>query len=279
MPSLLRTHRDLILLFAAALCLRGFIPLVYDAPLVGDAKEYYVNSQTLENTVGLFPYEHWYQRTPAYMAFLHVTHQSLALQILLSTLTCVLLELLYRRGGWVLAFYPPGIMYANVYMKETLLVFLFVLAAWLLRDRKRWLLVALPLIFTGFISYGGVWEYNEAFAAGQRSLIHRLYILWRPDYHFFILIPHPPQWLESLLRGTFVLAYVPVLFLFLRRIRWQDYELWIVAGISLLSVFSFGNERFREPAMPFVLGFVTPIVIDIAKTGWARLNTLITPER
>jgi len=70
-----------------------------------------------------------------------------------------------------------------------------------------------------------------------------------------------------------------VLFLFLRRIRWQDYELWIVVGISLLSVFSFGNERFREPAMPFVLGFVTPIAIDMTKNGWTWLNRLITPGR
>ena len=276
---MLKRHRNLLLLFAAALALRGIIPLVYDAPLVGDAREYYINSQTLENTVGLWPYEHWYQRTPAYMAFLHITHQSLLLQILLSALTCVLLDLQYPRAGWALALYPPGIMYANVYMKETLLVFLFVLAAWLLRDRKRWLLLVFPVIFAGFISYGGVWEYNETFAAGQRSLIHRLYILWRPDYHFLILIPHPPQLLESFLRGTFVLAYVPIMFLFLRHIRWRDPELWIVVGISLLSAFSFGNERFREPAMPFVLGFVTPIAIELVNTGYARLAALRTIRR
>jgi len=268
--------RELLMLFAFAFALRGIIPLVYDAPLVGDAREYYINSQTLENTAHLFPYEHWYQRTPAYMVFLHLTHQSLLVQILLSALSCVLLELLYRRAGWALALYPPGIMYANVYMKETLLVFLFIGVVYLLRHHKTWLVIVLPLIFTGFISYGGVWEYNENFAQGQRSLIHRLYILWRPDYHFMILIPHPPTWLESFLRGTFVLAYVPTIFLFLRYIRWRDLELWIVVGVSLLSVASFGNERFREPAMPFVLGFVTPIAIRLTRTGWSRLNALLT---
>jgi hypothetical protein len=213
------------------------------------------------------------------MLFLHFTHQSLLVQILLSAFSCVLLELLYRHGGWALAFYPPSIMYANVYMKETLLVFLFLLAAVLLRDRKRWLIIVLPLIFTGFVSYGGVWEYNEAFSAGQRSLIHRLYILWRPDYHFMILIPHPPQWLEAVLRGTFALAYIPTMFLFLRYIRWRDPELWIAVGVSLLSAFSFGNERFREPAMPFVLGFVAPIAILHIRSGVARLNVLLTSAR
>ncbi len=257
--------RSLLLLFGIALALRLVLHVAYTPPLVGDAKEYYYNSQTLENTVGQFPYAHWYQRTPAYMAFLHFTGQSLLLQILLSALTCVLLELLYRYGGWVYAFYTPSIMYSNVYMKETLLVFLFVLAVYLLRERKWWLLVALPAIFAGFVSYGGVWEYNEAIAAGQRSFVHRVTILWRPEWHFTILAPAPPEWLEVLLRGSFILFYVPLILLFIRKVRLTDFEFWLVALFSLVAIFSFGNERFREPVMPFIIGFVTPFALDLLK--------------
>lgn len=270
--------RTLLWIFGTALALRLAIYLFYTAPLVGDAREYFINSQTLENTVRLFPYQHWYQRSPAYMAFLHLTGQSLLLQIVLSALTCVLLELMYRHAGWVYAFYPPGIMYANVYMKETLLVFLFVAAVYLLRKRKWWLLLALPAIFSGFVSYGGVWEYNEAFAVGQRSFVHRVYILWRPEWHFTILIPAPPPWLELLLRGTFILFFIPLVLLFIRKVKFTDFELWLVAGFTLVAIFSFGNERFREPAMPFVVGYVTPIAVEMLGRLRSMLAGAGTPD-
>jgi hypothetical protein len=183
----------------------------------------------------------------------------------------VLLERLYTYGGWVYAFYLPSIMYSNVYMKETLRVFLFVLAVYLLRNHKGWLLLVLPAIFAGFVSYGGVWEHNEAYAAGQRSFVHRLYILWRPEWHFTILIPTPPQWLEVLLRGTFILFYVPLILLFIRNVKLTDFEFWLVTIFSLMAVFSFGNERFREPVVPFIIGYVTPIALCLLK----RLRTLV----
>jgi hypothetical protein len=72
-------QQSLLILFGIAVGLRLILFLAYTPPLVGDAKEYYYNSQTLENTVRHFPYDQWYQRTPAYMAFLHVTGQSLLL--------------------------------------------------------------------------------------------------------------------------------------------------------------------------------------------------------
>lgn len=264
LPSIRPTARTLLWIFGVAFAVRLALHVAYTPPLIGDAHEYYYNSQTLDNTVGQFPYEHWYQRSPVYTGFLHLTGQSLLVQILLAALTCVVLELLYRRAGWAYAFYPPGIMYANVYMKETLLIFLFVLVAYLLRNHKWWLLLALPVIFAGFISYGGVWEYNTAVAAGQRSFIHRVYILWRPEWHFTILIPTPPPWLELILRGSFILVYVPVVILFIRKVTFSDFEFWLVTGFSLVAVFSFGNERFREPVMPFIIGYVTPIAAGLA---------------
>lgn len=266
------SSRNLLTIFLVALALRLGLYLAYTPPLVGDAEEYFINSQTLENTAHHFPYEHWYQRTPVYMTFLHIVHQSLLPQIILSALTCVLLELLYPYAGWVFTFYTPGIMYSNVYMKETLLVFLFVLAVYLLRHHKWWLLLVLPLIFAGFVSYGGVWEYNSEFAAGQRSFIHRLTILWRPEWHFTILVPYPPAWLEVLLRGTFILFYFPLLFLFVRKVKLTDFELWLVLGFSLVAVFSFGNERFREPVMPFIIGYVTPVAAGMIRSASAILT-------
>ena len=266
------TSRTLLTVFLVAFVIRLGLYLAYTPPLVGDAEEYYINSQTLENTARHFPYEHWYQRTPVYMGFLHICHQNLLPQIVLSAATCSLVESMYPYGGWVYALYTPGIMYSNVYMKETLLVFLFVLAAFLFRRHRWWLLLVLPLIFAGFVSYGGVWEYNAEFAAGQRSFIHRLTILWRPEWHFTILVPNPPAWLEIVLRGTFILFYFPLVFLFLRKVKLTDFELWLVTGFSLVAIFSFGNERFREPVMPFIIGYVAPIAAAMIRAAKASLS-------
>jgi hypothetical protein len=270
--------KRLLMIFALALGVRLLMYIVYTPPLIGDPREYYINSMSMENTVRLFPYQHWYERTPVYMAFLHFTGRSLLIQILLSALTCVLLELQYRHAGWVYALYLPSIFFANGYLKETLLIFLFVLAVLLLRRHPWWLLLVLPAIFAGFISYGGVMEYNAEFAAGQRSIIYRIYVMWRPEWPFAVLIPHPPEWLATLLRGIYILFYVPLMVIFIRNIRWTDLELWLFAGFVLLAIFSFGNERYREPVMPFLIGYVTPIALYLLQRGYAALRPATRPD-
>lgn len=166
-PSFSNKALRLAILFVVALALRLIFHLLYTPPLIGDALEYYFNSQTLENVVRMFPYDHWYERTPVCMAFLYITNQNLLIQIILSAATCVLLELLYRHARWVYAFYLPSIFFSNTYVKEPLLIFLFVTAAYLLRNHRSWLLIVLPAIFAGFISYGDVWRYNAEMSMRQ----------------------------------------------------------------------------------------------------------------
>ena len=257
--------RNLIYLFLIAFGVRIIINIFYAPELIGDAEEYFINSQTLENTAQHFPYNHWYERTPVYMLFLHITGQSLFIQIILSALTCVLLEKLYKYSGWIYCFYLPSIFYSNVYMKTTLLTFLFVWLVYLFRNRKLWLIIILPLVFAGFISYGGVIDYNLKVAAGQTSFTIRLWKLWRPDWYYTIFIQYPPIWLEFLIKNLFMIYYIPALIIFIRKIKFSNYEFWIVIFISLVAIFSFGNERYREPAMPFIIGFITPYLIEYFK--------------
>jgi hypothetical protein len=251
--------RLLGMIFIVAFVLRFGLHLAYTPPLTSDAREYFINSQTLENTARHFAYDRWYERTPAYMAYLHLTQQSLFIQILLSALTCVLIEVLYRSAGWVYVFYLPSIVFSNMYLKETLLIFLFVLAVYVFRNRKLWLVFVLPVVFSGFISYGGVFEHNAAIAAdASRSISDKLYGLWRPEWNYIFFVPEPAEWLTWLLRGGYYLFYGPVMFLFLRHVRLTDFEAWLALGISVVGVFAFGVERYREPVMPFIIGFVVP---------------------
>jgi hypothetical protein len=66
--------------------------------------------------------------------------------------------------------------------------------------------------------------------------------------------------------------------IFIRNIRWTDLELWLFAGFMLLAIFSFGNERYREPVMPFLIGYVTPIALYLLQRGYAALRPATRPD-
>lgn len=268
-----------ILIFALALSVRIGLHLAYTPPLTSDAREYFINSQSLTNEARHFSYDHWYQRTPAYVLYLHLTQQSMIIQILLSALTCVLLEILYRHAGLVFAFYLPSIAFSNLYMKETLLVFLFVLAVVLLRNHKIWLILVLPIIFAGFVSYGSVIDYNSQLAqASARSVSDKLFVLWRPEWNYLFLVERPPYWFTWILRGSFYVFYIPVMFLFIRKVRLMDFEVWLALGITVIAILGLANERYREPVMPFVIGFVVPHALESIRNIKSHLSTLGHPS-
>jgi len=262
-------------IFLTAFAVRFGLYSVYTPPLLYDAREYYINSQTLENTARHLPYDHWYERTPAYMLFLHLVRQNLVVQIFLSALTCVLLELLYRHSGWFYAFYLPGICYSNMYMKETLLVFFFVGAVYVFRKHRGWLVLVLPLLFASFLSYGAVWEYNKQhIRILDRVFTEHIWALWKPEWGYSDFVPEPAPWLSWLLRGLFFIYYTPVMFLFLRKIRIGDFELWIVLGLTVVAILSFGIARYREAAMPFIVGYAAPYLIQAANRARIHLAGL-----
>jgi hypothetical protein len=47
-----------------------------------------------------------------------------------------------------------------------------------------------------------------------------------------------------------------------------------VTGVSLVAIFAFGNERFREPVMPFIIGFVAPIAMEMVQ----KLQKILTRD-
>ena len=106
-----------------------------------DSREYYLNSKNL--SVEYSPYaekgfEHtnWYEHSPAYVLYLHLTYRSLFVQLALSVITVWFLWNINKIAGWMLCFYPVHIINAGYYHKETLMIFLIVSAIYFLRDKK-----------------------------------------------------------------------------------------------------------------------------------------------
>ena len=91
-----------------------------------DAKAHYETSINLEvpkyaqETIG---YKDWWVRTPVYVLYLHLTHQSLLFQILISAFTVLLLYKINPLAGWIFCFYPQSIILSFQYNKEVLIWF------------------------------------------------------------------------------------------------------------------------------------------------------------
>jgi hypothetical protein len=96
-----------------------------------DSWEYYYNSQELQvwdRAAERLGYAEWYYRTPAYTLFLYLIRpdNAIAVQIIISSLTVLLLYKLNYKAGWMFCFYPISIFGSFQYMKETLLIFLII---------------------------------------------------------------------------------------------------------------------------------------------------------
>ena len=92
-----------------------------------DAKAHYETSINLEvpkyaqETIG---YKNWWERSPVYVLYLHVTCQSLLIQIIVGSLTVLILYKLNPLAGWLWCFYPQSIILSFQYNKETILWFI-----------------------------------------------------------------------------------------------------------------------------------------------------------
>ena len=92
-----------------------------------DAKAHYETSINLEvpkyaqETIG---YKDWWERSPVYVYYLHITGQSLLIQIILSSITVLILYRINPFAGWLFCFYPQSIILSFNFNKETLLFFI-----------------------------------------------------------------------------------------------------------------------------------------------------------
>jgi len=131
-------------IFAVALTIRIITMLIFSqyfddySHKESDAKAHYETSINLEvpkeqqETIG---YKDWWVRTPVYVLYLHLTHQSLLLQILISAFTVLLLYKINPLAGWIFCFYPQSIILSFNFNKETLLWFVLAILLYAIHFR------------------------------------------------------------------------------------------------------------------------------------------------
>ena len=122
-----------LVIFVAAFLIRIITMLIFSCYFdnyshkESDAKAHYETSINLEvpkESQERIGYKDWWVRTPVYVLYLHLTHQSLLLQILISAFTVLLLYKINPLSGWIFCFYPQSIILSFQYNKEVLIWFI-----------------------------------------------------------------------------------------------------------------------------------------------------------
>jgi hypothetical protein len=133
-----------LIIFAVALAIRIITMLIFSqyfdnySHKESDAKAHYLTSINLEvpkESQEVIGYKDWWVRTPVYVLYLHLTHQSLLLQILISTFTVLLLYKINPLAGWIFCFYPQSIILSFNFNKETLLWFVLAILLYVIHFR------------------------------------------------------------------------------------------------------------------------------------------------
>ena len=133
-----------LIIFAVALAIRIIAMFIFSqyfdnySHKESDAKAHYETSINLEvpkesqETIG---YKDWWVGTPVYALYLHLTHQSLLFQILISAFTVLLLYKINPLAGWIFCFYPQSIILSFNFNKETLLWFVLAMLLYVIHFR------------------------------------------------------------------------------------------------------------------------------------------------
>lgn len=230
-----------------------------------DSMEYYqtsINFEPPEIIRLLLGYNYWYERTPAYILFLHLIHREIFIQIIISSFSVVLLYRINKIAGWLWCFYLQEIMYSFQYAKESLLLFFIILSIYYLKNNKRWLIILIPLIIIPFSSFGGVIRFNHNYGQGFLS---NLWNLWKPAFDITVVYS---KWFVYLQ----VIPYSIVFFYFLRNVKLFSLEFCIAAGLSIVYGIIYGQPRYREPFMPLLLLYIADPLFVYCKNLMKRLK-------
>ena len=233
----------IIYLILIALILRFGAMYFYDRPIRSDGLEYYNNSKELTITDNKYGYDHWYERTPAYVLYLHLTQRNIYLQILISVLTGLLAFQIHPAMGWIYCFYPNHIALSYQYYKETLLIFFVVLIIRFMKEKPLECYILLMLAILPFQSFGGVLDFNFAKSQGYTW---NMWKMWSPS---FLPVLQYGEWWNYLL----ALPYLIIMFLFIRRVEIISWPFLFVLSVSLCYAFTCGSPRYKEILFPAIL--------------------------
>ena len=207
-----------------------------------DAVEYYYNSVDFQVLPGA-TYTNWYERTPAYVLFLHLIQRQLLIQILLSSIAVVLMFKMNKLAGWLWCFYPFDVISSFQYHKECLLVFLIIGLIYLFRERRNWLLL-IPLIMIPFGSSPAI-----VMAKSHTGFINNIWEIWKPMYISDMGLINTVLMFQ-------IPFYVLLMFLFIRKVPIISIEIALCVIFTGIYVFNYAIPRYHEPLIPLIVLFV-----------------------
>jgi hypothetical protein len=231
--------KSMLLVFLIAFSIRFLFSFIHSPFVCFDSKEYYYNSQELTvmpEAQTRFGYSNWYERTPVYTLYLHITHQSLLIQMIISAVGVVLMWRLNPLAGLIWCFYVPDILHSSTYWKTSLLCSLIIGLITLIKD-KRMLLVSVLVLMTGFISYTNVINYNAGLSKGFMS---NVFEMWKPSWAIW---GNP---IFAVIQGLFFLYFI-------RNVNWKSFEVAIVVTFTIIYGLIYAHTGMREPLMPILI--------------------------
>lgn len=266
-PFDLKDICNLIFVFLIAFTIRIIFWKIYGglfSSIDGDTLEYVLTSVNLKpnNVFKLtWNYSEWYQRTPVYVLFLHIIHRKLIFQIILSSISCVLMYRMNKTAGLLWTIYLQDIIYSFNYNKESLLLFCVILFMYLFRNRRFWLVIIIPIIFSGFTSYGGVITSSISFSKG---MMLNFWHLWQPSFNISVGYSKNFVYFEAL-------PYVIAMIYFIRHIKLLSVEFIIFSFLSIMYGVLYAEPRHRELFMPLLILYIAePLRITICNFNFRK---------
>ncbi|RPI19696.1 MAG: hypothetical protein EHM58_00390 [Ignavibacteriae bacterium] len=247
--------KKLLLILLIAFSVRYLTSELLGGPFISfdhyDSMEYLytsINFNVYPYFQQVYNYHHWYERTPTYVLFLHIIHRELIIQILICSLSTVLMYKMNKLAGWIWCFYPQDIIYSFQYGKEGLLIFCCIAAIYLLRYHRKWLLIAIPLIVIGFSSSANV--VGSCQQTMSFGFMNNIWELWKPAFNTSIYYSKWFVYIQAI-------PYLILMWYFLRNVNFFSTEIFLIILFTIVYSFMYSCQRYREPLMPLIILFVT----------------------
>lgn len=270
--NFLLQNKEVIFIFSAAFIIRlffwnwlGSLFNAYNA----DTIEYYITSFNFEPHTffkSMWSYEHWYQRTPLYVIFLHLINRELIIQIIISSIGCALMYKLNKLAGVLWVIYLQDIIYSFNYNKECLLLFCIILSIFLLRNHRMWLVVVIPIILSGFVSYGGVVTSTHTYSHGAML---NFWKLWQPSFNISIGYSKLFVYIQAI-------PYIVSMIYFIRYVKILSMEAMVFIFLSILYSSIYAEPRYRELFMPLLFLYIAePFKLFVTKIYKVKIKEII----
>lgn len=232
----IKINKNLILILVIGLVFRILIQTQSDKFFIQDAKAYYEISESLQPINDL---SHWYSWTPIHVIWLHITHRSIIIRILISLITVFILYKINEILGWIWTLYPMAIIFSATYLKENTLFLFTALVLWLYHYKSKYYILLFFVVILGFT--GASLSYAIELKTG---IMQNFWEIVKPNFVLYSNI-------SSTLNYIFAVPYTILMIYYIRTARFTPIFCTIIIYLTVYSIL-YGTSRYREPLMMLI---------------------------